>query len=99
MDTPNARICIHHRQQRHAPAAAQIRRLYARPYSRWLTTFCDQWQTQMRVQRLAERQALADGDQLRVIADCGLEAQPHSAASRRRCHGFASRAAVVQRSR
>jgi hypothetical protein len=24
MDTPNARICIHHRQQRHAPAAAQI---------------------------------------------------------------------------
>jgi hypothetical protein len=36
---------------------------------RWLTTLCDQWQTQMRLQCPAERQALADGNPLRVIAD------------------------------
>jgi hypothetical protein len=39
-------------------------------------------ETQMRIQSLAERQALADGDLLKVIVGCGLEAQPHSAASR-----------------
>ncbi len=49
---------------------------------RWLTTLCDQWQTQMRLQCPAERQALADGNPLRVIADPGLEAQPRSAGSR-----------------
>ena len=58
------------------------RRFYARPYSGWLTTFCCQRQTQKLMQCLAERQALADGDPLRVIADRGLEAQPHSAGSR-----------------
>jgi hypothetical protein len=49
---------------------------------RWLTTLCDQWQTQMRLQCPAERQALADGNPLRVIADPSLEAQPRSAGSR-----------------
>ena len=58
------------------------RRFYARPYSGWLTTFCYQRQTQKLTQCLAERQALADGDPLRVIAGRGLEAQPHSAGSR-----------------
>jgi len=48
-------------------------RFYARLCSRWLTTFCDQWQTQMRMQCLADHQALADGDPFRVVADCGLE--------------------------
>jgi len=32
-----------------------------------------QWQTQMRMQCLADHQALADGDPFRVVADCGLE--------------------------
>ena len=48
----------------------------------WLTAFCYQRQTQKLLQCLAERQALADGDPLRVIDDRGLEAQPHSAGSR-----------------
>jgi hypothetical protein len=47
----------------------------------WLTTLCDQWQTQMRLQRPAERQALADGNPLGVTADLCLEAQPRSAGS------------------
>jgi len=51
---------------------------------------------QMRLQCLAGRQALADGDPLRVMAGRGLEAQPRSAGSRRRLPGLASRAAAVQ---
>jgi len=45
---------------------------------RWLTTFCDQWQAQMRLQCPAARQARADGNLLRVIADLSLEGRNHA---------------------
>ena len=81
MHNAESLLCAARRHQSPHTETA-IRRLGARPYSGWLTTFCYQRQTQKLMQCLAERQALADGDPLRVIADRGLEAQPHSAGSR-----------------